>query len=146
MLLTAFNFKVRLLLDGDRDPVCECAFSEVSGLDSSMEIQTIREGGNNARQIHLAGPLSYGQLTLKRGMSEDLGLWQWFARIQSEPNVRAAGEVVMLAGDRSKELLRYELTGCLPTKITAPALTALDGGIAIEEMHLAYETMNVKAE
>ena len=146
MLLTAFNFKVRLLLGDERDPICECAFSEVSGLDSTMEVQTIREGGNNARQIHLAGPLSHGQLTLKRGMSEDLDLWRWFARIQSEPGVRAAGEVVMLSGDRSKELLRYELTGCLPTKITAPALTALDGGIAIEEMQLAYETMNVKAE
>lgn len=144
-LHTAFNFKVRLLLDGEQDPFCECAFSEVSGLESSMEVQTIREGGNNTRQIHLPGPVTYGQLTLKRGMSEDIGLWQWFARLQTERHLRASGEVVMLSSDRETEALRYVLTGCLPTKIAAPTLSALDGAVAIEEMQLAYETMELAA-
>lgn len=142
---TAFNFKVRLLLDGERDPFCECAFSEVSGLESNMEIQTIREGGNNSRQIHLAGPVTYGQLTLKRGMTADIGLWNWFARLQVDRHLRASGEVVMLSSDRATEVLRYVLSGCLPTKIAAPTLSAIDGAVAIEEMQLAYESMALEA-
>ena len=35
---SAFNFKVRLQLDGESRPLCEGAFSEVSGLEMSMDV------------------------------------------------------------------------------------------------------------
>lgn len=141
---TTFNFRVLLELPGSSDPVCAAAFSECDGLDMSMAQKTIREGGNNARQIHLAGPVSYGQLTLKRGMSEDFGLWSWFSRTQAEPSLRASGEVHVLAPDRQKVQVRFALTGCLPVKIKAPSLSAKDGLIAIEEMSIVYETLAVE--
>ena len=40
--------------------------------------QDPRVGGVNDRQIHLIGPVTYSQLTLKRGMTSNLQLWQWF--------------------------------------------------------------------
>ena len=46
-----------------------------------MEVKTIREGGVNDRQIRLTGPATYGQLTLKRGMTDgSFELWNWFER------------------------------------------------------------------
>ena len=47
--------------------VCSAAFSECDGLEMTMEVKTIREGGNNGRQIRLTGPVSLRPLTLKRG-------------------------------------------------------------------------------
>ncbi|MGD1922568.1 MAG: phage tail protein [Paracoccaceae bacterium] len=76
--LSALNFAVRLLLDGEQRPICDGAFSEVTGLEASIDTQTIREGGNNTRQIHLMGQISYGQATLKRGLTKGLDLWTWF--------------------------------------------------------------------
>lgn len=140
---TTFNFKVRLQLEGDSQPICEGEFSEVSGLELSLEAETIREGGNNARQIHLVGPVSYGQLTLKRGMTTNFGLWKWFSRVQEERSMRASGDLVMLSPDRSNEDVRFALTGCLPLKLKAPALNAQDGLVAIEEMQVAYETLDL---
>ncbi|SDW50932.1 conserved hypothetical phage tail region protein [Albimonas donghaensis] len=140
---SAFNFKVRLQLDGESRPLCEGAFSEVSGLEMSMDAETIREGGGNLRQIHLAGPVSYGNLTLKRGMTEGLDLWRWFREVNARRDLRASGEIAVLSADRETETLRFALTGCLPLKLKAPPLNATDGTIAIEEMQIAYETLDI---
>ena len=143
--LSAFNFSVRLLLDGEQRPICDGAFSEVTGLEASIETQTIREGGNNARQIHLMGRVSYGQATLKRGLTRGLDLWTWFNAVNGRRDLRASGEIVLLSGDRESETIRFILTGCLPMKLKMPSLNATDGIVAIEEMQIAYETLDVRA-
>lgn len=140
-----FNFKVRLQVDGESRPICEGEFSEVSGLEANMEAETIREGGNNSRQIHLAGPVTYGQLTLKRGMTSGFDLWRWFTETQQDRSKRASGEIVMLTADRTGENARFSLTGCLPLKLKAPTLNAMTGIVAIEEIQIAYETLEVEA-
>ena len=108
-----------------------------------MEIKTIREGGNNNRQIRLAGPVAYGQLTLKRGMTSSFDLWKWFTDTVDDPSIRASANVVMLAADGSTERARFELSRCVPIKIKAPALNAKDGTIAVEELQLAYEELTL---
>lgn len=138
-----FNFRVNLELPGS-GLLCEAAFSDCDGLEMSMAPKTIREGGNNGRPIHLVGPVSYGQLTLKRGMTPDFGLWRWFDRTQRERTLRASGEIHVLTpkGEpQGRPQVKFGLTGCLPVKIKAPALSAKDGMIAIEEMQLVYETL-----
>jgi phage tail-like protein len=139
----AFNFKVRLQLDGESQPICEGAFSEVTGLEATLDAETIREGGNNARQIHLTGAVTYGQVTLKRGVTDNFDLWRWFRETQINRERRAAGEIVMLSADRETETVRFALTGCLPLKIKAPTLNAQNGIVAIEEVQIAYETLDV---
>jgi phage tail-like protein len=140
--ITTFNFKIHLRLPGARASLCEADFAECDGLEMSVSPKTIREGGNNGQVIHLPGPMSYGQLSLKRGMTGSYDLWGWFERSQRERSLRASGEVIMLGSDRSQRL-RFELTGCLPIKLKAPGLNAKDGQIAIEEMQIAYETLRL---
>ena len=142
---TAFNFKVNLRLDdGDSDEeLCAASFSECDGLEMTIEPKSIREGGNNDRQIHLVGPVGYGQLTLKRGMTSNTDLWRWFESVRRDHTVRASGEVLMLSSDRASENVRFNLTGCLPVKLKAPALKAADGLLAIEEMQIVYETLEL---
>jgi len=143
---TTFNFEVELSLSGEGGEMCSAAFSECDGLQMTMETKTIREGGNNNRQIHLIGPVNYGQLTLKRGMTATLDLWDWFDRVLQKGHMgdRVNGQVVMYAADRKTEQVRFQLTGCLPVKIKAPALNAKDGLLAIEEMQIAYEMMRIR--
>ncbi len=142
---TTFNFKLLLELEGDGKPLCDAEFADCDGLEMTLETKSIREGGSNGRQIHLAGPVSYGQLTLKRGMTADFGLWRWFERVQLNRGLRASGEVLMLSSDAERTpRVRFVLTGCLPTKLKAPALSAKDGVLAIEEMQVAYETLSLR--
>src|SRR5687768_15651138 len=86
---TAFNFAVAINIPDISTEACNASFSECDGLDMTMEVKTIREGGNNGRQIRLAGPLSYAQLTLKRGMTATFDLWRWFAAVLERPSLRA---------------------------------------------------------
>jgi phage tail-like protein len=144
-LFTAFNFLVEINVPGVGEPLVEAAFAECDGLEVTMEPKTLREGGNNTRQVHLAGPLSYAQLSLKRGMSADFGLWRWFdAVIKSDGRgLRGQGVVVMLAADGATEQLRFKIYDCLPVKLKAPALNAREGLIAVEELQLVYAAFDV---
>ncbi len=140
---TTFNFYVNLQLGGGGGVICDAEFAECDGLEMTMEPKTIREGGNNCRQIHLVGPVSYGQLTLKRGMTENFQLWRWFEQVQQNRGLRASGDVLMLSSDHKRADVRFKVSGCLPVKLKAPALNAKDGQIAIEEMQIAYETLHL---
>jgi len=141
---TSFNFSVELRIKDFLPRICNAAFSECDGLEMTMEAKTIKEGGNNAQLHRVAGMLAYGTLTLKRGMTSTFDLWDWFAQVVVDPSIRADGEVVLLAQDRSTEQARFVLQRCLPVKLKAPSLNARDGVVAIEELQLAYESLTLK--
>lgn len=142
---TAFNFAVEITREDQPKALCSAAFSECDGLEMTMEVKTIREGGNNGRQIRLSGPYAFGQLTLKRGMTDhSADLWSWFSATLADPGLRASAEVVLLAADGSTERARFILSRCLPVKLKAPPLNAKDGVLAVEELQLAYEAMEWK--
>ncbi|MDT7951091.1 MAG: phage tail protein [Acetobacteraceae bacterium] len=140
----AFNFSVEIHRDGQSGPLVGAAFAECDGLEMTMEVKTIREGGDAGRVIRLNGPASYANLTLKRGMTEDFGLWTWFHDSVANPRLRADAEVVMLAPDGTGERARFQLSRCLPVKLKAPALNATATAIAVEELQIAYETLDFK--
>lgn len=144
--LSTLNFVVRFLLPGDDAPLCEAAFAQCSGLETGMEAKTIRPGGDNQRQVHLVGRVTYGTLSCKRGMTRSLDLWRWFDRVVSagEHHLRASCTVDMLTTDRRDTALRFRLDGCLPTKLRAPSLDAKEGAVAIEELEVAYERLAVE--
>jgi phage tail-like protein len=141
---SAFNFAVEIHVQGVSPRVCGAAFSECDGLEMNMEVKTIREGGNNGEQLRLTGPISYGTLTLKRGMTANFDVWDWFAATVARPSLRADAEVVVFASDGKTERVRFLLKRCVPVKLKAPALNAKDGVVAIEEMQLAFESMTLK--
>jgi phage tail-like protein len=142
---TAFNFSVEIVPDGASAPLVHAAFSDCDGLEQTMEVKTIREGGSNDRQLRLAGPAAFGQLTLKRGMSEDsFQLWAWMSDCIAHPELRAQATLVLFAADGVTERARVLLQRCLPVKLKAPALSAREGAIAVEELQLAYERFTVQ--
>lgn len=141
---TAFNFAVEINVPDLSPKVCHAAFAECDGLEMTMDVKTIREGGNNGRQVRLTGPMNFGQLTLKRGMTASFDLWDWFSAMLERPRLRADAEVVLFAADGSTERARFILSRCLPVKLKAPALNAKDGVVAIEELQLAYESLTLR--
>ena len=141
---TSFGFAVEINVPGVSEMICNAAFSECDGLEMTMDVKTIREGGNNGKQIRLTGPMNYGQLTLKRGMTETFDLWKWASTMLTRRELRADAEVALFAQDGKTERARFILSRCVPVKLKAPALNAKDGTIAIEEMQLAYESLTLK--
>lgn len=147
-IFTAFNFLVEINVESAEfslGQVCQAAFSECDGLEMTMEPKTFQQGGANTEQVHLAGPVTYSQLTLKRGMSKDFGLWRWFTETMktSQRGLRGQATITLLDGARNPQML-FQLKDCLPIKLRAPALNASEGSLAIEEMQLVYAGMTVE--
>jgi phage tail-like protein len=149
---SAFNFDVQIEVKGlDVKKVCDGQFAECDGLEMTMDVKTIREGGNNVAQIRLLGGVNYGQVTLKRGMTANsVDLWDWFDAQQLalpgelRKDMRGEATIVLKTPNREKERVRFILRKCLLTKLKAPALNAKEGVVAIEEMQLTYESMSIE--
>ncbi len=109
-----------------------------------MEPKAIVEGGNNIQQQHRVGPVKYGQLTLKRGMTANFDLWRWFTSAsQPGSNGSAEGLITVSAADGTPQV-SFVLRECLPVKLRGPALNAQNGQIAVEELQLVYTALEVR--
>lgn len=171
---TSFNFLVYLTVQdptalGVANPLCDSEFAECEGLEMSMEPKTVREGGNNAQMIHLVGPVSYSNLTLKRGMTRNQDLWKWFAAAVASPaaapaagqagsspmaasraaatrrRAALAGAEIIMRDGAGVGKVRYRLFDCLPIKLKAAPMNAKDGVVALEELQLAYSYFTIEA-
>ena len=140
----AFNFAVEINLEGESDTLCSASFSDCDGLDVTMDVKTIREGGNNGQQIRFPGGRTYGQVTLKRGMTANFDLWDWVEKTLRRPKLRAKAEVVIFAPDGQTERARFILNRCLPVRLKSPPLSGKDGMVAVEELQIAFESLTVK--
>ncbi len=140
----AFNFTVEITVPGMGGQVCQGAFSECDGLEATLDVRSFRQGGDPSSQVRLVNGLTYGTVTLRRGLTSSLHPWEWMAAVAEDPSLRAEGEVVVLGPDGSAHI-RYILTRCLPSKVKAPALNAKDGGVAVEELGLLCERIEARA-
>ncbi len=142
---TAFRFAVAISVPAiSPDPLCNASFAECDGLEMNMDVKTIREGGNNAAQVRLFGAVNYGTLTLKRGMTSNFDLWNWFESLYEPDKPTARGDVTVttFAADGATEQAAFFVERCLPLKLKAPPLNGKEGVIAIEELQLAYEWLS----
>lgn len=143
--LRAFNFEVEIQANG-QSALCEASFAECDGMEMTMDVKTIRQGGDNGRQIRLTGPMGFGTLTLKRGMTRNFDLWRWVSGYSrtADQKKRAEVRVVVKSADGQRAEATFRLSRCVPLKLKAPALNAKDGLVAIEELQLAYESIELQ--
>jgi phage tail-like protein len=144
---TAFRFEVVLDLDqptpGLDSPLCDAAFAECEGLEMSMEPKTVESASVTNAQQHLIGKTKYGQVTLKRGMTSNLQLWQWFSQGTRPGSVLTAHGQITLWDSTGNPALQVNLAGCLPVRMRAPALNAASGLVAVEELSLVCAQMTI---
>lgn len=59
------------------DEINHAGFSEVTGFDVITDPQDYCEGNENASVRKLPGLTKYGNVTLKRGLNDSMGLYDW---------------------------------------------------------------------
>lgn len=117
-------------------------FTEVSGLGSETEIQEQKlitpTGIEMVRKI--PGRLKWGDITLKRGITSNMDLWDWRKMIEDGrvTNARKNGSVVMY-DQEGTEKARWEFVNAWPSKISGPTPKADSNDIGVEEVTLVHE-------
>ena len=139
----AFNFLVNL---SDAEPGgAESGFSEVTGLDQSVELLEYRAGNSksSAPQL-LAGLARPVTVTLTRGVIGSELLQQWLNTSLTGIAERRNVTVQLLSEDRAGVAQEWRLTNAIPVAIKGPTLNANTSAIAIEQMVLVAESLSVQ--
>lgn len=130
----AFRFKVEL------DQLEVAQFSEVSGLQSEIEYEEYNEGGVNHYTHRFPKRTKFQPLVLKRGLSNNVVLWQWY-RDMAEGRPKKKNGAIVLVDEEDNVLGRWAFVEGYPSKWSGPDLNALRSEIAIETLEIVYKEL-----
>lgn len=151
-----------LWTSGPTNPEMLGAFSEISGIEATMEHKVIREGGFNYGSRMRVGPVNFGTVILKRGIARSQALWRWWAKFTGAdnfadgyPDLRSDVLIGLLTGEHverpasdtdppaRKIATGWMLKNAMPVKFRVGDLNAKGSDVAIEELHLVHEGLHV---
>lgn len=147
--LTKMNFLVTVdSVDG------KAAFSEVTGIEGTVDVIEFRQGNSNSLAPQkIPGLVKHGNVTLKFGYTTDNAFKNWARECVSEtrgaiPRTRVQIELIDInAGSPTTVKNAIEgtkvwvLVNAWVTKYTAPDLNATQSEVAIESVEIAYEEL-----
>jgi phage tail-like protein len=137
--LLAFRFRVEI------EGLDVAGFSEVTGLESEIEVHEYREGGLNDYIHKFPGAVRYPtNLVLKRGMVDSQALWEWCERSLDgiEGTVDRKTVDVVLLDSAGEEKRRWTFQGAYPVKWTGPELRATSADVALESLEVAHRGLD----
>jgi phage tail-like protein len=113
-------------------------FSEVSGLSAETKVAVVKEGGVNDHQHKVPEATEYGNLILKRGITDSRHLWKWYRDVVMGKVARKNIFVILLdaAGNES---WRWMFSNAYPVKWTGPDLKADLAAVALESVEIAHD-------
>ena len=118
------------------------AFRECTGLGSENELVEYKASGPKGEYVmlHVPGRMKWNDITLKRGITDDLEMWKWRAMVEDGKidDARKNGSIVMF-NQKGDEMARWNFVRAWPSKITGPAANAGTNEVAIEEMVITHE-------
>jgi phage tail-like protein len=120
-------------------------FAECSGLQMETKVFEYKEGGRNETTLKFPETTTYGNITLKRGItaSNELIDWQFDVvngTFSTNPRPQSAQPLaVVLQDELGTAVKRWNLIRAFPVKWTGPDLKATGSEVAIETLEIAHE-------
>lgn len=119
-------------------PAPVAGFSECSGLDMTMEVEDYQEGGLNGTVLKFPKHMRYADLTLRRGVTKNTDLFDWFYSFTIGAGKRKDG-LITLCDAEHKPFAVWGFKRGLPIKYAGPQLNAQQNQVAIESITIAHE-------
>ena len=139
-----FNFLVDLGTGNTDGP--EAGFQECSEIGMSIDVIEYRNGNDKANNVRkLPGLARAGDVTLKRGIIGSLNLYKWIDQIRNgDPGGRRNVLIHLQSEDHTQIVLTWKLFGAFPVKHSGGPLNAKGIDVAMEELTLAYERLELE--
>jgi phage tail-like protein len=119
------------------------SFSEVDLPSGELEVISYREGGDKSSTARkLPGRATYANVTLKRGVTGRLELFEWWREVR-DGNLDRRNVTVTLLDEQRSPVQRWLLRNAWPAKLDYSPLNALGNEVVIETLELAHEGFEV---
>lgn len=137
-----FNFLVDLGTGGEGP---DAGFAECSRIAMEVELVEYRNGNdreNAPRKV--PGITRVHDVTLKRGIIGSLTLFEWIRQVSGGSQDTRTVTIQLGAEDRTGAVLVWRLLRARPVRYVAGPLEARGGDVAVEELTLAYERLEIE--
>jgi phage tail-like protein len=119
-------------------------FAECTGLNIETKVFEYKEGGNNQTTLKFPEHTTYGNVTLKKGMTNSNDLIDWQLDVATgkfSKNARSdtLSVAIVLHDESGSEVKRWNLKRPLPVKWIGAELKATGNDVAIETLEIAHE-------
>ncbi len=132
------NYRYRLEIDS----IQIAGFSQVTIADASNNPIEYREGTDPTTVRKLSGLNQYGAITLVRGLTANLELYNWFTTIAQlgtdAPNARRNLSIILM-GDDGNDTARWNVIYAWPSKYQPGQLDGKGSEVLLETLEITNE-------
>ena len=139
-----FNFLVDLGTGNTNGP--EAGFQEISGIGMEVTVSEYRNGNHKENSVmKITGMNKSTDVTMKRGVIGSLNLYQWLNDIRNGNQASLRTVTIQLQNeDHTDVVATWKLMRARIIKHTSGPLNAKGTDVAMEEMVLAYERLEME--
>ena len=130
------NFRFRVELDG----IQSAAFAEATIPDTTTDPVDYREGTDPTHQKKLSGLTKYGNVTLKKGISDNMELYDWRKNIEASGAGKNRKNIsLILIDEEGNDKSRWDIVEAWPTKYDPSDFSAKGNEVLIETLEIVHE-------
>jgi phage tail-like protein len=130
------NFRFRLEIDG----LQAAAFSEAAIGETTTEAIDYREGTDPMHVRKLSGLTKFGNITLKRGVTDSMEIYNWHKQIMAGQIQSNRKQVAIVVVDEAgSDKARFVISEAWPMKYDPSDLNAKGNEVIIELLELVNE-------
>jgi phage tail-like protein len=126
------------------DGMASASFLSVQGLESITEVIEYRNGNEDAVPRRLPGLHKCTDIVLRRGLTDDRDLWNWYQTVLDGRTERRAGMIIVL-DQAHRPVLRLSFREAWPCRWSLSGMDALAKETIIEEIELVVEDLRLEA-
>ena len=116
-------------------------FSECTGIAVEVETKEYQEGGSNDFVHKLPTRVKYPNIVLKRGITHEEALLEWFFESRFTPARHDL--TITLMGPGTQEVRSWVFMNAYPVKWTGPNLNASSNAIASEQLEIVHNGLTI---
>ncbi|NTS41824.1 MAG: phage tail protein [Chitinophagaceae bacterium] len=120
-------------------------FTEVTGLDRSLEVIEYRDGASlEYSKLKMPGLEKFSNITLKRGtFANDNEYFEWLNTVQLN-TIERRDVIISLLNESHEPVMIWKVKNAFPVKVQSSDLKADGNEVAIETLELAHEGLSIE--
>ena len=120
------------------------AFSEETVPDITVETVDYREGTDPVWKRPYSGLTSYGKLTLKKGLTDSMDLYNWFTLVSTQGSTAKGAQKnvsLILVDTTGADKARWNVINAFASKYESTGLNASSSDVMVETFELTMQYM-----